>query len=108
MTDMKICGDCVNWSQVVCDIGVCSIAGTSVGEEEYFEARNEFDYCRHPESFDWHVYALQERYEKLEQAAREMLTYIACIKVAVSPLQLTRDTATFRDKLRECGVSVDE
>lgn len=108
MTREKICGNCVLWSYVDGDIGVCSIAGTSVEEEEYFEARNEFDDCRHPGFFEPFEYTQQELYEKLEQVAREMLTYLASIKANPSPLKLTQDTQKFRDQLTELGVSVDD
>lgn len=50
----------------------------------------------------------EDKLAKLEQVAREMLTYLASIKANPSPLKLTQDTQKFRDQLTELGVSVDD
>lgn len=51
---------------------------------------------------------LEQRYERLSNVAREMLVYLACIKADVTMIKLTHDTQMFREKLRECGVSIDD
>lgn len=46
--------------------------------------------------------SLEQRYEKLEQVAREMFRYISGETMCLAPVH------RFSNKLTECGVSVDD
>lgn len=104
----KTCGNCDVWAHVANDIGVCSVGGTTIGEDDYFEIRNEFDDCRHPDSFEQFEYSLEQCYEQLEQVAKKLYMHAKFVHMRTG---FEIDCIIMRHAKRELealGVSLDD
>lgn len=108
----RTCGNCNNWHSVGVIRGYCGLDETLENGCLPLHLNDDAacgDYEDIPPT-------LQERYERLAQVAREMLTYIGSFTLLLDHKHNDRDAARenarrfmeFDDQINECGVSVDD
>lgn len=98
----KTCGNCGHGcyeSTVYCEVTNNDILVSCEACDEWIESASQHRRCDR-------ITQLEQRYQQLEEVARDMVDYLSKIKRKPSPLELTIDTQKFRKALEELGVEL--